>query len=725
MSRPFRNSDRASAPFALSPLAALCAQWFGASVLVVASGSAAAQATEATATLPEVTVNAKAEPALKAPYAGGQVARGGSLGLLGAKDTLDTPFSTVNFTSLLLEDQQARSLADVVTNDASIRMTTASAGFDDTFQIRGFAVGAGDVGVNGLYGLISSSRVPAQLIERVEVLKGPGALINGIAPGGSVGGGINVVTKRAGDEPLTRFTTVYEGKSNIGLQVDVGRRFGEGNAWGIRVNGLVKGGETSINGGNVKSNFGSVGLDYRGSRLRWSLDAINQRSDTDNFRPQISLAGGNAISAIPAPPDARSNFYPGTSLQQRDSTVLTRLEYDVTDSLTAYAAVGYRDGKNNQIFPVSDRNNPVDAAGNFRVGNSYYDSYSKTTSGTAGLRWNFNTGAIGHTLTAGVSGLKQEAGNAYIAQPGNIPSNIYNPSPLPVITLARTDPQKASDTTLTSIAVADTMSFIEGRVLVTVGAREQNVGIKNVSSATGYRASTLTPLGGVVFRLRENVSLYGNYSEGLSSGTTVGPTYANRGTVLAPYKSKQVEVGTKVDLGRVTTTAALYQIKRPAAAVDASNIYSYSGEQRNRGLELSAFGEIQRGLRGMVSATFVDPELSKTAGGVFQGNDAPGVPNKTLSANLDWDTPWVRGLSLNGRAIYTAGSYLNTANSAKFDGWTRFDVGARYRTEISGKPVVFRANIENLFDKNYWLTTGTYVTVGSPRTLVLSAQIDF
>ena len=44
--------------------------------------------------------------------------------------------------------------------------------------------------------------------------------------------------------------------------------------------------------------------------------------------------------------------------------------------------------------------------------------------------------------------------------------------------------------------------------------------------------------------------------------------------------------------------------------------------------------------------------------------------------------------------------------------------------EVAGKPVVLRANIENIANKAYCLTTGTYVTVGAPRTLMLSASID-
>ena len=129
-------------------------------------------------------------------------------------------------------------------------------------------------------------------------------------------------------------------------------------------------------------------------------------------------------------------------------------------------------------------------------------------------------------------------------------------------------------------------------------------------------------------------------------------------------------------------------------------------------------------LRGLVGVTFLEPELTKPSNRSQRGNDAAGVPDRTFSAALDWDTP-VEGLSLNGRVIYTSGAYLTTANTQRFDGWTRVDIGARYRTVIADKPVVFRASLENVFDENYWLTAGTYVTVGAPRTVLVSASIDF
>ncbi|MGA0597818.1 TonB-dependent receptor [Enterovirga sp. CN4-39] len=700
-----------------------------------AAGATTGVASDAQA-LPSIEVSsegARRPGDLPAPYAGGQVATGGSLGILGTQNTLNTPFSTVNFTQKLIEDQQARTAADTLINDSSVRMTTGSNGFDDTFQIRGFQVGSGDVGFNGLYGLISSNRVATPYVERIELLKGPAAFINGIPPGGSIGGSINIVTKRALDVPLMRVTPFFISAGSYGVHVDASMRAGDNKEWGIRFNGVGRNGEASIKDGNWQTGLGALSLDYRGERLRWALDAISQNDDTKNFRPQMTIQ--STVPFIPRVPNPRGNWYPGTQLKQRDNTIASFVEYDLTESLTAYAGLGYRSGLNLQTFPdsrVAGYSSGMDALGNFRLINAYYDSYSSTVSGNVGLRARFDTGPINHSLNVVFTGFNEEAGNAYVANTPaqSVASNIYNPSPLPVVTGVRTDPRRASETTLTSVALADTMSFFNDTVLLTAGVRHQMVRQQQYSTTTGlrtsnYNAEATTPLAGIVIKPWENVSLYANYAEGLTRGTIVGPGYSNVGAVLAPYKSDQQEVGIKVDWGTITTTAALFQISRPNQVRTATNALAYDGEQRNRGLELSAYGEVLPGLRALTSVTFLHPELTKPTNPLERGNDAAGVPDLTVSAGLDWDTPWVPGLAFNGRVIYTSGSYLTSANTLRFPDWTRVDLGVRYATSVDNRPVTIRFNVENVADSRYWLTTGTFVTVASPRTFVLSAAMDF
>lgn len=181
------------------------AQPEGRTIIIRSAGAGAAQ------TLPSVTVTATADSGeLPLPYAGGQVARGSRVGMLGNRDVMDTPFSITSYTAELMENQQAITVADVLANDPSVRTLsyglTNAAGAGDSFMIRGFSI-QNSVLFDGLYGIAPSRTLPVETAERVEVLKGPNALLNGMAPYDAAGGAINIVPKRAGDEPLTRLTS--------------------------------------------------------------------------------------------------------------------------------------------------------------------------------------------------------------------------------------------------------------------------------------------------------------------------------------------------------------------------------------------------------------------------------------------------------------------------------------------------------------------------------------
>ncbi|MHC8943872.1 TonB-dependent receptor [Advenella incenata] len=674
-----------------------------------------------------------ADDALPTAYAGGQVARGGGLGVLGSSDVMDTPFSTTNYTSQFLNDQQARTLADVVVNEASVRVMTSTGSFSEDFQIRGFNVNSGDVGFNGLYGLASSNRMPTAMMERVEVLKGPGTLMYGISPTGSIGGNINIVTKRAEDEPLTRLTTTYESKSIFGAHLDMGRRFGDDKQWGIRFNGVYRNGKTSLDDGRQKFALGALSLDYRSAKLRWSLDTYAQRENVDNFRAQTGFHPD--IANVPSAPSGHRAIYSGADLTIRDSTIASRLEYDISDRLMVYAAAGYHSGASEQDFPSARATDAVDDLGNLRVINSWYDAYARNKTAEIGARAKFSTFGVNHLVTLSGSILKTEAGSFYLSAPlsQTIDSNIYDPVRLIPMTGDRQSPNKNSETQLSSISLTDTLSFANDRILVTGGLRRQQVKSENFNLAgavtSSYNESAVSPLFGIVIRPLDNVSIYGNFTSGLSTGSTAPIDAANAGEVFAPYKSKQYEAGVKVDWGRVMTTVSVFQVDRPNAITDPdTNIYSYDGEQRNRGVELSAVGEVTDGLRVMASATFYNAKLRRTAGGVNQGNQANGVPKRTFNLAADWDLPWVPGLSVGGRAIHTAATPYNAENTLTLPSWTRYDLSARYRTTFQGRPLTLRASVENVFNKKYWLSSSSRLTVATaaaPRTVLLSAEMEF
>ena len=174
------------------------------------------------------------------------------------------------------------------------------------------------------------------------------------------------------------------------------------------------------------------------------------------------------------------------------------------------------------------------------------------------------------------------------------------------------------------------------------------------------------------------------------------------------------------------STLALFQIQKPSGEL-AGGRFAVQGEQRNRGLELNVFGEIAPGIRLLGGVTLLDATLTRTGIAANQGNTPVGVPKAQANLWAEWDTPWVEGLTLTSGVIYTASQYIDQANTQQLAPWTRFDIGARYTTRIVERPTTFRATVQNVFDREYWSGVASYgaFSQGSPRTLLLSATVDF
>ena len=157
------------------------------------------------------------------------------------------------------------------------------------------------------------------------------------------------------------------------------------------------------------------------------------------------------------------------------------------------------------------------------------------------------------------------------------------------------------------------------------------------------------------------------------------------------------------------------------------NRFSADGEQRNRGVELSAYGAVGRGVRLYAGATWIDAELTRTNSTATVGNTAVGVPAVQLALNAEWDVPLLAGVTLTGGLLHSGEQYANQANTQRLPAWTTLDLGARYRTALAGQPLTIRADLRNVSDKDYWAGASTWGTLiaGAPRTFLLSATLDF
>lgn len=666
---------------------------------------------------------------LPGAYAGGQVARGGRLGLLGNRNFMETPFNQTSYTAQVMEEQQVRSLSDLLINDPSVRLSSARTNINEDFAIRGFTVGSQDVAFNGMYGLMPYYRVPVEMAERVEVLKGPSSLLNGMPPSGNVGGAINITPKRAGQEPLTRVTASYVSDSMAGTHVDIGRRFGEDKQFGVRFNGAYRSGDTNIDRQQQTDQAYSLGLDYQGERLRASLDLLHQDQDIDRVVRQFQAGAG--LTAMPKAPDASLN-YPGYGRSRTtDKMIAARAEYDINEQVTVYGGIGNR---KHTLDAMAGNVTLLNGAGDFTSTPAWQIFKVDSLSYEAGTHIRFNTAGVSHQLTANYSRVEQNTDIFFDPFSwGARNSNIYHPvySDMPSIAGLSANMVKYNRATLSSHALADTLGFFEDRLKVTLGARRQNVAAQGYNFMTGapegqrYDQAKVTPVLGVVYQPRHNLSLYANYIEGLSQGPVAPPGTSNQGTLFPPLKTKQYEAGVKADWGSFATTFSLFQIERPSAFT-SGGAYGINGEQRNRGAEFNVFGEVARDVRLLGGLTLMQGRLTKTEAGAFDGNDAVAVPKTQLNLGVDWDNSLAPGVGLNARVVHTGSMFGDQANRLEMPAWTRVDVGARYRTRFNDKPLTLRANVENLFDKAYWSSSNEgYIYVGMPRTVMLSATVDF
>ncbi|MGC4097123.1 MAG: TonB-dependent receptor [Nitrospira sp.] len=667
-------------------------------------------------------------------YAGGDVASGGRVGNLGNRNIMDTPFTQMNYTSKLIQNQQTRFLTDVLRNDPSVQLAQPTATGFTNFAIRGFRLSNDDILFNGFaITPAPNGSIMTESIERVEILRGPSALLNGASPSGSIGGMINLVPKYAGDEALTRITAQYLSDTQGGGHVDLGRRFGSHKQFGLRMNGVYRKGNPSIDHASRESALASVGLDYRGDIVRLMADFGYQQQEWRGMRRPFLV--GSGVTVLPEPPNTRTNAnQPWEFNDTRALYGTLRGEVDVTKHITAFAGFGMIQ---NRRKTADTTRRIIDTQGTLPATDSSSDAIQENIlTFDAGLRGSFDTGPIHHRVVAAYTQYAREFRKATTSTA--VPaSNIYNPvlvaAPPASFIQSYDNMQKENDSYLSSGMLGDTLSVLDERVQLTAGVRFQQIKNTNFNTTSGavtdkYDKAAATPMVGLVVKPWKNVSLYGNYIEGLQQGPTAPLTAVNAGEIFAPFVSKGYEAGIKVDFGRITTSLAGFQLTQPSAFINPdTNVFEVGGEQRNRGVEFMVFGEVTEELRLLGGTTYMDTELTKTESGLNQGNSANNPPFQ-LTVYGEYDVPFLNVLTVTSRVTHVSSQFINFENTQKIPSWTQWDLGARYRLEyMNGKPITLRANIENLLDTSAWYGSGFagQVFVRDARTFLLSATVDF
>ena len=697
--------------------------------------------------LPVVTVSATADKqGLSKAYAGGQVARGGRAGILGTKDNLETPFSITAYTNELIQDRQARSVAEVLQNDPGIRAARGFGNFQEAYFIRGFILNSDDVAYNGLYSLLPRQYIATELFERVEVLRGASAFLTGASPNGSgIGGNISLLPKRAPVEPLTRLTVNAGSGGAGGAALDVARRFGPDKATGVRFNAAYRDGGTAVDDEKARTSVVALGVDWRSRDVRLSADLGWQDNQLTRTRPSVTV---NGLSAMPALPDNKANYaQPWTYSNERDTFGTLRGEWDLNDAVTAWAAYGARRSKEaNRLGNLTVTDAATGDGTFYRFENGRKDSVD---TGEAGLRGKLRTGSVGHEWVVSASVFSLDTKNGYAMDFLNTqPTNLYTParSALPAFSdsvyvgNSVDDPRLNTRIRNRSVAIGDTLSLLDDSLLITLGLRHQTLKVDSISATvrfldtitpggvvTTYDRSKTSPVAGVVYRLSRQLSVYGNYIEGLNKGDSLAAQNGLPARDLAPYASKQKEVGLKYDGGRLGFGASYFTTDKPRAVLAQDTA---QGEDRHRGVELTAFGMATRELKVLGGLTWLDARQHGTGVAATEGKRTLGIARVQANLGAEWEVPALQGLALDARVVHTGKVFADSANTLRVPAWTRLDAGARYLFEVQGTLLTLRARIDNLTNRKYWASAGgypdqSYLVVGQPRSVNLSLAADF
>lgn len=652
-----------------------------------------------------------------------------SVGVLGNKRLLDTPFSVTVVDEEDINKRGATTLGQVFINDPSVFAAEPSATTNWWgTQIRG--IGVLNHYVDGVPMLMEwGGEFPLEAVESVQALKGLGGFMYGF---GSPGGIISYRLKRPTDTPLLATTLGYRNDGAYALRVDASERVDGPDSLGLRVNAATEQGD-AYNGAGIDRTLLSLALDRPiGDALRWHAEVVSEDSNLKH-EPLYFYWDRYEGTRLPKPPYdyenviVRNGYYKSRTLH-----ATTGLEWRLGDAWRIDLTVGSsrREHYSNKMFA-----DLLNEAGDY-AGNVYnFAGDLRNSVGQLLVTGEATTGALRHELVFGASyQRKWERWGTDWYWSNDFNGNLYRrldflSTHVPDFGFGPVD----YDERQKSLFVSDTMHFGDHWQAV-LGVRHVDYEQKDLDgdpqSDSRYTTSSLTPTLALVYKPVDNLSLYASYVESLEAAGRVAmdaePPYVNAGEALDPTTSKQYEIGAKYQAGRFGFTAAAFRVER-AAQVD-----QWRGEERYRvqdgltlyrGLEaIGSFGlthDLDLGLGFLwLDASLEDLSPENAA---LQGNRPAGSSRRQIVANFEYRPPSVSGLSLHGNVRHSGDQYYEDANRVLIPGRTLASVGLQYRTQIGGRMATVTANVNNLFNRRYW----NLDTLGEARNGSLALRIDW
>ncbi|MGH8149648.1 MAG: TonB-dependent receptor, partial [Steroidobacteraceae bacterium] len=558
-------------------------------------------------------------------------------------------------------------------------------------------------------------------------------------------GMFNFVTKRPTDHDVREISATYVSDGIGSAKMDLGGRLDPGGIIGYRVNVVYGSGAGFVPASHERRSLADLGVDLH----PWEHGVL-ELNYSDNVLNTMGFPGwftySQSVLLPPAPNPQRAGYgqsYAGVYLRTRMGEA--RFLQDFGSSWHLVAGILNQDVQRDIYTPV---NNLTAAAGEYT--SSFANGFAPKfliTSDTAYLDGAFDTWGVRHDLTFGTAGYRASSYSGIIkASPASVllgVASIDDPMIFPEPAagppnLGAGQIYDSSDTYQQGFNVGDTLKFND-YWLVRAGVSQDWFHVddyNNESEPTKvYRNHGLSPTGSVIFKPAADMSVYATYASSLEAGELAPGTAANAGVSLPPYRSKEYEVGYKANLDNIDVTAALFSIERPFANINPANeVFEISGEQINRGLELSAVGQIVDGLTLYGGITLLNARLQNTSLASTDDKLYVGTPKVKGNMLFEYKIPGMAGLVATFDYQFSGTRPANDTNTSFVAGYNLFDVGARYTSDIFSRSVTWRLSVNNVTDRHYWSTiepsditganTGSLVAhLGAPRMVLASVSV--
>jgi iron complex outermembrane recepter protein len=661
-----------------------------------------------------------------------------SVGPLGNRKLLDTPFSVTAIPQDLIENLQIKTVTDALRYLPSVEIRNQQ-GFEVARpQSRGFQGSV--VQATRLDGLniIGTTAIPAENLSGIQVLNGlAGALYGPATPSGV----FNYVLKRPTDTPYASYTQGFDSNSVFTENIDVGGRTPDGKV-GYRFNVVHGEGESYVPESSTNRTLASSALDfYVGDRTVIETNLSHYETNVTGLPGSIVYFGKPNFPVLPAAVDPTRLGYgqPGAGTDLITNTGLVKLKHEFNNDWNFEIGGLYQDAVRN-LFGIT--NTLTDNLGNYTVTKNF-DAVPHFTiaSNTASLNGRFDLFGFRNELTIGTNGFfngQYSYVNSIMTPLGS--SNLADPAILPTQPIPYNGGQfKSAILSNQTIITGDTFHFndqwaVQG-VVSTSFLHSESWSKTGAVTSQNDTDGVVSPTVSLIYKPFAKITAYATWANSVEQSDQAPAGTANVNQFLAPYQDQEYEVGVKYAVTpALLATFALFHMTRPLAATDpVSNIFEVVGTQRNNGAEFFLQGDIIPELSVFGGISYIDARLLDTGVAATNGGLVVGVPLFKTDVALDYHPAFLQGFALTG-GVHAEGERAATNTNNSFaPSYATFDAGVRFSKTIDKHIVTARFQVLNIGNVFYYssIADGNIVGspgantayLGTPRTYMLSLQM--